>query len=157
MQSAQLYLGLLQHTVDDHRLRFDTSGVAGLQMRFLARTAGMAARITECLPWPRPPAEDVGIVLLESAHTRQPLQGPAVLIAVQDAKVREAQGELSVAACAIGKHETVPCRGESKWLALSRLCAQLSSIGQGSFKAIQAIGKLDHPTPSEAHLGSSWA
>ena len=108
-------------------------------------------------PGPRPPAEDVGIVLLESAHTRQPLQGPAVLIAVQDAEVREAQGELPVAASAVGKHEAVPCGGPSNWLALSRLCAQLSIIGQGSFQAIQAIGKLDHPTPSEAHLGSSWA
>ena len=65
-------------------------------------------------PGPCSPAEDVGIVLLEAAHARQPLQGPAVLIAMQDAKVRKAQRELPVAACTIGKHEAVPCSGASR-------------------------------------------
>ena len=82
-------------------------------------------------PGPCPPAEDVGIVLLEAAHACQALQGPTVLIAVQDAKVRKAQGELPVAACAVGKHEAVPCSGASTELALSRLRAQLSSMRQG--------------------------
>lgn len=89
------------------------------------------ARHSKACPGPSPPAENVGIVLLEAAHTRQPLQGPAVLIAVQDAKIRKAQRELSVAACAIGKHEAVPCSGACKQLALSRLRAQLLSMRQG--------------------------
>ena len=113
MQSAQLCLGLLQPAVGDSCLRFHTSGVAGLHMHFLARfTRNGCESLRVASPGPSPPAEDVGIVLLESAHTCQALQGPAVLIAVQDAKVRKAQGELPVAAGAVGKHEAVPC---SEW------------------------------------------
>lgn len=56
-------------------------------------------------------AENVGIVLLEAAHTGQPRQSAAHLIAVQHAKVRQTQGQLCGGGAwvggAMGKQEEV--------------------------------------------------
>ncbi len=56
-----------------------------------------------------PPAEDVGIVLLEAAHSGEASQRPAELVAVQHAKVCIPQWQLPVRALAVPKHHTVAC------------------------------------------------
>lgn len=55
------------------------------------------------------PAEDMGIVLLETAHPGETLQSAAVLISVQHTKVSQSQGKLSVRSRSACKHHAVPC------------------------------------------------
>lgn len=50
-------------------------------------------------------AENVGIVLLEAPDPRQPCQGPGGLVAVQDPKIRQAQGQLPPGARPVGEHQ----------------------------------------------------
>lgn len=57
-----------------------------------------------CLIWT---AEDVGVVLLEPPDAGEAVQGARELVAVQDAKVGKADGQLAVGAVAVGEHEAV--------------------------------------------------
>jgi hypothetical protein len=57
------------------------------------------------------PAEDVGVVLLETPHSSQPRQGPAVLISVQDAKVGQPEGKLPPRPRPVAEHQAVTCTG----------------------------------------------
>lgn len=50
-------------------------------------------------------AENVGIILLEAPDPRQPCQGPGGLVAVQDPKIRQAQGQLPPGARPVGEHQ----------------------------------------------------
>ena len=50
------------------------------------------------------PAEDVGIVLLESAHSGEALQSPAEFIPVQHPEIRHPDRQLPVRARPVPKH-----------------------------------------------------
>lgn len=50
--------------------------------------------------------ENVGIILLEPAHPRQPSQGPRGLIAMQYPKISQAEGQLPPGSRAMAKHKT---------------------------------------------------
>lgn len=52
-------------------------------------------------------AENMGIILLEAAHTGKACQGSWQLIPVQNAKVCHAKGQLSPGAWTVIKHQTV--------------------------------------------------
>jgi hypothetical protein len=60
------------------------------------------------------PAEDVRVVLLEAPDAREAVQGPRELVAVQHAKVGEAEGELAVGAGAVFHKDTVQVRVSKK-------------------------------------------
>lgn len=51
----------------------------------------------------------MGIILLEAADAREPLESAAVLVAVQHAEIGHADGQLAVAAQPVPKHQAVPC------------------------------------------------
>ena len=52
-------------------------------------------------------AKDVRIILLEAAHSRETREGTAELVAVQDAKVGEANRQLTVGPGAVLEHDAV--------------------------------------------------
>ena len=90
------------------------------------------------------PAEDVGVVLLEPSDACQPSQGPTVLVPVQDTKICEPQGELSVGVGSMCKHHTVSCTAGT-WLCFEdHLCAkQTPARSRENIEPLSSVKAVD--------------
>ena len=67
-------------------------------------------------------AEYVRVILLESSHSGQPRESARILIAVKNAKISQAQRELTIRADTMVKHDTVACTNlRARLLAYSSL------------------------------------
>ena len=129
------------------------------------------------MPPPTPPASPCSP---PSHHSTSPAaapntatQPPPELVAMQHAKVGQAQRQLAVRAVAVAKHEAVACfqgrgsgRGgrrahEGAWAGCDKLAEPPlgSSIGKCSGASRRAGGRVDCPilSPGGPHRGSSWA